>query len=340
MPTTPDKADLRAWLPGLLFLAVIWGSSFLFIKVGVHELHPLYVTAGRCAAGALTLLVVLALTRDRLPRDLRLWLHLTVVGAIGVALPFTLFGYGEQRISSMLAGIWNATTPLVVLPLAVLVFRTERITVRKAVGLVLGFVGVLVVLGAWQGLGGTHLTGQLMCLVAAACYGVAIPYQKRFIAGRPESGVSLSAAQLLVATALLAVVAPWIAGAPPAPTALSLEAVASVLALGVLGTGLAFVINLHNIRLVGASLASTVTYLIPISAVLIGMVVLGEQLTWYQPVGALIVLAGVAVSQGLIGHRATAGPLTDTGVPDEAREGTADRILALCPVPGSHRSPY
>ncbi|WP_231931707.1 DMT family transporter [Micromonospora echinospora] len=298
--STPDRAPLRSWLPGFVLLAAIWGSSFLFIKIGIRELHPLYVTLGRVATGALTLLVVLAVLRDRLPRDRRLWLHLTVVAAFGVALPFTLFGYGEQRIPSMLAGIWNATTPLVVLPLAVLVFRTERLTTRRAVGLGLGFAGVLVVLGVWQGVSGATFTGQLMCFGAAACYGMAIPYQKRFVAGRAESGLALSAAQLLLATVQLAVVAPLVAGAPPAPAALSWDVVASVLALGALGTGLAFVINMHNIRLVGASAASTVTYLIPVFAVLIGAVALDETPTWHQPVGALVVLLGVAVSQGLL----------------------------------------
>jgi drug/metabolite transporter (DMT)-like permease len=142
-----------------------------------------------------------------------------------------------------------------------------------------------------------------MCFGASACYGVAIPYQKRFIAGGTESGVALSAAQLLMATLQLAVVAPLVAGAPPAPTGLSAKAVAGVLALGALGTGLAFVINMRNIRLAGASAASTVTYVIPVFAVLIGVVALREHLAWYQPVGAAIVLAGVAVSQGLLGRR-------------------------------------
>src|SRR6185312_12730311 len=148
----PDRHDLRAWLPGYLALALIWGSSFLFIKVGIRELHPMYVALGRVAAGTLTLLLLA--TRARLPRDPRIWAHLTVVGAIGVAIPFTLFGYGEQRVSSVLAGIWNATTPLFALPVAALVMRTERMTMRRAVGVLVGFVGVLVVLGVWQGVGG------------------------------------------------------------------------------------------------------------------------------------------------------------------------------------------
>ncbi|MFG1891857.1 DMT family transporter [Micromonospora sp. NPDC049051] len=319
---TPDRAALRSWLPGFLALAAIWGSSFLFIKIGIGELHPVHLTLYRVAAGAVTLLVVLAVLRDRLPAEPRVWAHLTVVAAFGVAVPFTLFGYGEQRVESMLAGIWNATTPLIVLPLAVLVFRTERLTVRRAVGMALGFAGVLVVLGVWQGVGGAHFAGQLMCLGAAACYGVAIPYQKKFVAGSAHSGLSLSAAQLLVATAQLAVVAPFVAGAPPAPTGLSVEVLASVLALGALGTGLAFVINLRNIRVAGASTAAAVTYLVPVFAVLIGALALGERLTWHQPVGALVVLFGVAVSQGLIGRNG----LAPAPVPPGSREGAVQQV--------------
>jgi len=295
----PDKAALRGWLPGYLALAAIWGSSFLFIKVGIEELHPIYVALGRVAAGAVTLVAVVALARLRLPRDPRVWGHLAFVAAVGVAVPFTLFGYGEQRISSVLAGIWNATTPLFALPMAVLAFRTEKMTPRRAVGLGLGFVGVLVILGAWRGVGGSGLTGQLMCFGAALCYGIAIPYARRFLAGRPESGVALAAGQLIAATALLAIVAPLIAGAPRPVSTLSADVIASVLALGALGTGIAFALNFRVIRLAGATTSASVTYLIPIFATLIGVTVLGEEITWYQPVGALVVLLGVAVSQGV-----------------------------------------
>ena len=295
--TTTETPALGVWLPGLVTLAAIWGCSFLFIEVGIRELHPTYVTLGRVLTGALTLLIILAIRRDPLPRSPRLWMHLVVLGAVGVALPFTLFGYGEQRIPSLLAGIWNGTTPLVVLPIAVLVFRTERFTIHRLAGLLLGFIGVLTVLGVWQGVSGGQLSGQLMCLGAATCYGIAIPYQKRFIADAKESGPALSAGMLIAATGWLLIVAPIVAGAPPAPTDLSLKVIGSVLALGALGTGLAFVIHMRNIRLIGASRAATVTYLVPVFAVIVGTTVLSESIEWYQPIGGLIVLAGVAVSQ-------------------------------------------
>jgi drug/metabolite transporter (DMT)-like permease len=298
--SAPDKVDLRSWLPGYLALALIWGSSFLFIKIGVRELHPLYVTLGRVVAGALTVVGVMLVTRGRLPRDPRVWGHLAFVGAVGVAIPFTLFGYGEQRVSSVLAGIWNATTPLVALPVAALVFRTERMTLRRATGILVGFAGVLVVLGVWHGVGGVRFTGQLMCLGAAVCYGIAIPYQRRFLSGPGVSGVAIPAGQLLAAAVMLLVVTPLVAGAPPVPTRLSADVVGSVLALGALGTGLAFVLNFRVIRYAGASTSASVTYLMPIVATLIGVAVLGEKLSWYQPVGAMVVLSGVAISRGLL----------------------------------------
>ncbi len=309
-PDATRAPALRAWLPSFLLLAAIWGTSFLLIKVGVRELHPLWLTFGRVLAGAATLLVVLVATRDRLPRDARLWGHLVVLAAVGVAIPFTLFGYGEQRVSSVLAGIWNATTPLVALPLAVLAFRTERMTLRRAAGIGIGFAGVMLVLGVWRDVGGSQLTGQLMCFGAAMCYAVAIPYQKKFVAGRADSGASIAAAQLIVAAVQLAVVAPLLAGAPPVPTRLSGPVLISVLLLGALGTGLAFVLNFRVIRVAGASTSASVTYLMPIVATLVGVLVLGEHLLWNQPLGALVVLIGVAVSQDALGRlrRARSAP--------------------------------
>jgi drug/metabolite transporter (DMT)-like permease len=301
---TPDTARRSYVVPGFIALSAIWGASFLFIKVGIRELHPVYLTLARVGLGTLTILILLVVLRDRLPRGPRIWAHLAVVGTLGIAIPFTLFGYGEQRIPSLLAGIWNATTPLVALPLSALLFRTERFTARKAAGIAMGFAGVLVVLGVWQGVSGAALTGQLMCFGAAACYGVVIPYQKRFLAGEPITALGLVAGQVLAATVVLVVIAPLVAGAPPAPTSLSGDVIGSMLALGVFGTGLAFLIHFRNIRLVGASAASLVTYLVPVFAVLAGVLVLGESLHWFQPVGALIVLSGIAIMRGVPIRRA------------------------------------
>jgi drug/metabolite transporter (DMT)-like permease len=287
------------WLPAFAALAAIWGSSFLFIKVGVRELHPVYLALVRSAAGAATLVAVLLITRIRLPRDARLWGHLAIIALVGNVIPFTLFGYGEQRISSILAGIWNGTTPLMVLVVAMVVLPEERPTRARIAGLLLGFAGVLVLLGVWRGVGGAELVGQLLCAAAAAGYGLAIPYSRRVVNGRTHSGVAIATSQVLLATAQLAVLAPLLAGRPPSPASLSPDVVASALALGALGTGIAFWLYYHLIRVAGATTTSTVTYVLPVFSTLLGILVLGEDLHWYEPVGALVVLAGIAVSQGL-----------------------------------------
>ena len=198
----------------------------------------------------------------------------------------------------MLAGIWNATTPLLVLVVATFMLPDERPTPRRIAGLMAGFAGVLVVLGPWRSVGGGELTGQLMCLGAAACYGIAFPYTRRFVAGRPDSGMALSAGQLIWSSIQLGVVTAFIGGAP---SHLPLDVILAMLALGVFGTGFAYILNYAIVRLAGATTASTVTYLVPVVSTALGIVVLGEQLEWNQPVGAAVVLASVAFSEGCWG---------------------------------------
>jgi drug/metabolite transporter (DMT)-like permease len=326
------RPRVASWLPGYLLLALIWGSSFLLIKISVAELHPVYLTLGRVLAGGLAVGAVLLFTRGRLPRGWRTWGHLLFVGTAGVAIPFTLFGYGEERISSVLAGIWNATTPLVALPIAALVFRTEQFSARKVAGMLLGFAGVLVVLGVWSGTGGSHFTGQLMCFAAAACYGVVIPYQRRYLSHLAGSGVAVPFGQLVCAGVVLAIAAPLVDGAPPAPGELSLIVIVSVIALGALGTGIAFIFHFRVIREAGATTAASVTYLIPLVATAIGILALGESLQWNQPAGAALVLSGVAISQGLLrwGGQKSAGANTPANTaPGPAIDPSA---AALTPI--------
>jgi drug/metabolite transporter (DMT)-like permease len=291
---TPD------WRPRFLLLALIWGSSFLSIKVAVDVLAPVDVAFGRVTLGALVLIAVLAARRQRLPAGRGVWGHLFVIALFGNSIPFLLLAEGETRISSVLAGIWNATTPLLTLVVATFMLPDERPTPRRLAGLLAGFGGVLVVLGPWRSLGGGELLGQLMCLGAAACYGIAFPYTRRFVAGRPDSGMALSAGQLMWSSAQLGLATVFIGGAPGH---LTLDPVLAMLALGVLGTGFAYILNYAVVRLAGATTASTVTYLVPLVSTALGIAVLGEHLVWNQPVGAALVLGSVAYSEGLIGRR-------------------------------------
>lgn len=283
------------WRLQFILTSVIWGSSFLFIKVLDRHWPALWVAFGRVLLGAGTLLAIVLLRRERLPTERRLWAHCLVAAALFNAAPFTLFAFGEKHISSILAGMWNATTPLWVLVILLAGFPEERPGRGRLAGIVIGFVGVAVLLGPWRGLGGGTLTGHLACAGAALCYGLGFPYTRRYLAGRPESGVVLSACQLSCASVVLALFLP-LAHAPTAQ--IGFQGWGSVIALGALGSGLAYVFNYAVVRARGSAVASTVTYVIPVVSTVLGVVVLNESLHWNQPVGVAVLLAGVAFSQG------------------------------------------
>ncbi|MEC4020587.1 DMT family transporter [Streptomyces sp. H27-D2] len=300
----PQPAALPAAKPGLglgvdwrvrfAVLSLIWGFSFLFIKVGTHGYAPLQVTLGRMLFGTVVLLAVLALKRERLPRGGRTWAHLSVAAFFLNALPFTLFAYSELTIPSGLAGICNATSPLWGMALSVVALSEDRPTRRRVAGLGLGFLGVLTVLGAWQGFSGTDAGGTAMALGASLCYPIGWIYLRRTLGGTKNSHVSMSAAQLSLGTVQLMIVTPLFSSAP---TSFPLVPLLAIVALGALGTGLAFLLQYGLVAEVGPTTAQMVTYFIPVIATAAGVAVLGERLSWNTPVGALIVLAGAALTQ-------------------------------------------
>ena len=290
----PRTATRPGWRLQYLTLALIWGLSFLFIKEGLRAFAPMQITLGRVAIGAAVLAAVLLARRERLPRGRRTWAHLSVAAVLNNVIPFSLFGYAEQRIPSGLAGICNASAPLFAAVVALAMLPDERLSPRRAAGLATGFVGVFVVLGAWAGLNGHDLTGTLMALGGGLCYGIGFPYTRRFLTGTGFSSLSLAAGQLLCGTVVLAVITPVLTSAP---TRWPATAVCCVVLLGALGTGLAYLLNYGIISAAGATIATTVAYVLPLVSVLAGIVVLGERLTWNEPVGAAIIVAGAALTQ-------------------------------------------
>ena len=276
-------------------MAGIWGCSFLFIKVGLDGLSPPQVVLGRVGAGALVLLAVLAVRRQPLPRGRSIWLHSTVFAVIGNVVPFLLFAWGETHVSSSRAGVLNATTPLCTLLVAMLFLPEEGPTRARVTGLLIGFAGVVVLVGPWSSSGGDSLAGQLACLAAAASYGVAFTYTRRFLSGAGYPPAVLAAVQLTAGTVILLVMAPFVA---TAPVHLSVRVVLSVLTLGALGTGFAYLIYHGLVRDTGATFTSMVTYLAPVVAVVLGVVALDEPVVWNLFVGALIIILGVAVAEG------------------------------------------
>jgi drug/metabolite transporter (DMT)-like permease len=288
------------WQASFLLLALIWGCSFWWIKESLVALTPLQVAFSRCVLGALVLWALVAVARPVLPSR-SLWKHLMVVALLFNSVPFTLFALGQTQVSSILAGIINATTPLWTLVITMLAFQEERPTRQRVIGLGVGFIGVLTLLGVWQSLPTGQWLGIAACLGATLCYGIAFPYARRYIAPSGTPPVSLAAAQVLLGAAfLLPVVAVEAVTEGSYAPQLTIQVGAAMLALGALGTGIAYIFSFSIIRAAGSSTAASVTYLTPIVAVVVGLLILGEPITWYEPVGAAIVLFGIAYSQGRI----------------------------------------
>ncbi|KUM86989.1 MULTISPECIES: DMT family transporter [Streptomyces] len=293
-PVLAARRPALDWRLRFGVLSLIWGFSFLLIKVGTEGYAPFQVTLGRLVFGTLVLAAAMAVKRERLPRGGRTWGHLAVAGFLLNALPFSLFAYAELTIPSTLAGICNATSPLWGMALSLVALSEDRPTRVRVAGLGLGFLGVLTVLGAWQGFSGLDGRGTAMALLASLSYPVGWIYVRRTLAGVGHSHISLTGAQLLLVTLQLALVTPLFAGVPTHVHLLPLLAVA---ALGALGTGLAVLLQYGLVAEVGPTTAQMVTYFIPVIATAAGVAVLGESLRWSTPVGAVVVLAGAALTQ-------------------------------------------
>jgi drug/metabolite transporter (DMT)-like permease len=289
----PDRRSLD-WRLRFGALSLIWGFSFLLIKVGTGGYAPFQVTLGRLTFGTAVLAVAMAVKRERLPRGTRTWAHLTVAALLLNAVPFSLFAFAELTIPSTLAGICNATSPLWGMALSLVALSEDRPTRLRVAGLGLGFLGVLTVLGAWQGFDGLDARGTTLALLASLSYPVGWIYLRRTLAHTGSSALSMTGAQLFLATVQLAVVTPLFTALPTRFPLLPLLAIA---ALGALGTGLALLIQYGLVTEIGPTTAQMVTYFVPVVATAAGVALLGETLTWSTPVGAAIVLAGAALTQ-------------------------------------------
>jgi len=310
-PTNAMKVTRVPWQLKFTALAFIWGSSFLLMKVGLRSLAPLQISGLRILSGAAVLMLLLTASGGRLPRDRRLWAHLMVTGFFLGALPFSLFALGEERVSSALAGIGNSITPIATVLFSFLLLRGDKIGARKVVGVIIGFLGVLVILQPWASLGRPDLLGFGMTLVAGMSYGVGWTYTRRFLGRADFGGLTLpaaqmltSAGQMLVALTIwwllqrthLSLAAPWSLHANTSGGSVLVPLLA-VLVLGIVGTGIAMSFQYDVVRAAGPTVGSSVTYLIPIVSVSLGVLILGERLQWPQFVGAAIVL-GAAVLIG------------------------------------------
>jgi len=284
----------KSWLISYVLLGITWGMSFLFIKQGLEFLTPLGVAFGRCSLGALTLIIVAKSKRVELPKDPKIWGHLLVIALLLNVIPGILFALAETKVTSILAGIINAVTPLMTVLAILLIGRDEKPKRAQLIGLALGFMGVATVMGIWNGLGDNPIFYVSMLLLAVTCYGFSFPYSRRFVMPYKLEPIQMATVQLICAATVLlpGYLYDGIAKDEFRPIPLI-----SMLCLGVFGSGFAYIWNFEIIAAAGSAIASSVTFVTPVVAVVAGIIFLGEGITWYEPVGALIVLLGAAIAQ-------------------------------------------
>jgi drug/metabolite transporter (DMT)-like permease len=279
----------------LLLLAFIWGWSFLFIKVAVEGMTPTTVACLRVTLGALVLHLWLRWRRVPPLADPTVRRWASVVGIVGSALPFTMLAWGEERISSALTAVLNASTPLFTAVAAAVIVQ-ERLRAAQVVGLLVGFAGVSVAAGVGAAdITDSSLAGGLAAVLAGGCYGLAFALMRAHLTGIPPA--IAAAGQLTTAAIALAPFAIFTSmtdGFDP-----TWRRIGAIVLLGVVGTGLAYLLNYRIVAEVGATRASVVTYIIPIVAVVVGVLVLDETFERRVFVGGILIVAGVALVNGL-----------------------------------------
>lgn len=265
--------------------------------MGLEFLTPFGVAFVRCALGALTLLAWARYKGISLPKSKKMIFHLWVVSLLLNVIPGVFFALAETEVTSVLAGIINAVTPLMTLLAIMVVTRDEKPKLYQVAGILIGFIGVLTVLGAWKGLGDNPLWAILILLAAVTCYGFSFPYSRRFILPQKLQPESIAAGQVTMGALTLL---PFFIYNGVDKYEYQSAPVLAMVALGVFGSGFAYIWNFKVMAIAGSAIASSVTYLTPVVAVIVGIIFLQESIYWYEPVGALIVLLGAAIGQNRI----------------------------------------
>jgi drug/metabolite transporter (DMT)-like permease len=275
----------------LFSLVALWGSSYLMIELALAVWRPAEIAGLRVATAAVALVAAVMLRGERLPTDRRHWFLLAVIAVIGNCLPFFLISWGQQHLESGLAGILTASTPLFVLIMAHFALDDERLGPRHVLAFVLGFAGIAVLLGpdslAALGGSGARLMSQFAILGAAACYGAATVLARKL----PEASSVVTATGVMLAASL--VMTPFVVRGAAAFDMEDWGAAAAIGFVGVLGTGIASIVYFRLIAETGARFTSLLNYLVPVWAVSLGAIVLGEQLPIMSWLGLFLVLGGL-----------------------------------------------
>jgi drug/metabolite transporter (DMT)-like permease len=283
---------LKEW-GAFALLGLVWGSSFLWIKIAVEEIGPFMLVALRLLFGLIGLLGVMWAQRQSFPRERRVLLAFLFMGAFNTAIPFTLISWGETKIDSGLASILNGTVPLFTIVIAHFWLHDEKITLPRIAGLIVGFIGVVVLVSrdiGPEGLTG-NIWGQLAVIAASICYATAITFSRRYLRG--QSPVVQSTMTLLIADAMMWIATPIFERPLRFPT-LPMTWLA-IAWLGLLGSCLAYLLFFYLINAWGPTRASLVTYVFPVIGLILGIIFLREVADWRLIVGSILIVGGIVV---------------------------------------------
>jgi drug/metabolite transporter (DMT)-like permease len=286
------------WIWKFLPMALIWGSSFLFTELSLRFLPFYGVAFWRTFLGGLAMFALVFLLKLQLPKGTQ-WFHLWVAGVFMSAIPFSLFSYAQQFTTSSLAAIIGAATPMFTLLAILTIYRTEKVTMVATVGLMVGLIGVAITLGVWEGFGQNDPLAIGALVLATISYGIGGPYIRKFVTPMNLSGTSSAAAQ--VSTSAITLLPFYLFSGPLMTASPSIESLLSIIALGVLGSGYAYRLYHDVIKDAGSTVASTVTFTNPVVATIWGILLLSEELHWYEPIGGVVVILGAWLAQ----HKAT-----------------------------------
>lgn len=275
-----------------ILLGAIWSSSFLWIKIAVQEVGPITLVAFRVLFGLLFGIVVIVVQRTPWPHGFKNWFPLLLLGITNVAIPFFLISWGEQAIDSAVAAILDATVPLFTILIAHYLLRDDKMTVPKVLGLLIGFAGVVVLMSKDIGASTGSILGQVAVVIASAFYAGSFVFARRFTEN--IASIFRSAGPLISSTVVMWM-ATFFVEKPIRVPHLSITWIA-LLWLGILGSGLAFVLSYYLIHEIGPTRTTMVTYLFPLGGVILGVTFLGEHLSWQLVAGAALIVASLAVA--------------------------------------------
>jgi drug/metabolite transporter (DMT)-like permease len=275
-------------------MALIWGSSFLFTELSLRFLPFYGVAFWRTLLGGAAMFGLVFLLKLKLPKGSQ-WFHLWVAGVLMSAIPFSLFSFAQQSTTSSLAAIIGATTPMFTLLAILTIYRTEKVTIIATMGVVVGLIGVAITLGIWEGFGKNDPLAIGALVLATISYGIGGPYIRKFVTPMNLSGTSTAAAQVF--TSALTLLPFYLFTGPLFTASPSIESLLAILALGVLGSGFAYRLFHDVIKAAGSTIASTVTFTNPVLATIWGILLLGEELHWYEPIGGAVVILGAWLAQ-------------------------------------------